>query len=174
MKNNNDKKAPSTPMSSHDYAKHLLSKEDKPMYIEKYVYINGDDVKMYSQITGLKEDKIEDAYLIEEVMTSDKINDIYFNFGDGLVKLNDKEIYVSVQDLIYMLFNDEAIYESNIKEAIGFTENKESLLSDIQKLKSEIKISLNESFHPEQKSFSLKEAKKWYENNFNDLVKKLQ
>lgn len=161
-------------MSSHDYARYLLSKEDKPMYIEKYVYINGDDVKMYSQITGLKENKIENSYLIEEIMTSDIINDVYFNFGDGLVKLNDKEIYVSAQDLIYMLFNNEAIYEGNIKEAIGFIENKEGSLSDIKKLKSELRISLNESFHPEQKSFNLEEAKKWYENNLKDLVKKLQ
>ena len=87
-------------MTSHEFAKLLLSHPDQPLYIQEHYECCGEWGVGYSYITGVESDVVEEGFIITKDYLAAKPNDDYHNLGDFFVDEIDHKF--ECEDFEYM------------------------------------------------------------------------
>lgn len=161
-------------LTNHDIARKMLEMEEKPVYSGQMGSCQGEYFTTYSEIIGLNDDVLENAYVLDVAMPNIQPNDTKYKKGEAIVFLKDnlgdcKELSIDFEDMIYMLFENGTYYYSFHVDYIRFYNDIESN-DDYHLLESKVKIAVNNGFHPEWVEFSIDEAKNWYLNNFKEYI----
>jgi len=165
-------------ITNHEYAQLLLSQEEKPLYSREYSDQMGESVINYYAVTGLDNNSIENAYIIETDFLEEEPNDKIYQKGDSVVMLFDENVEtedhkmhlnISVDNTLSMLLNESAHYQGWHIDYIGFYPDHLNKTARI--LDPVIKIATTTGFHPEWITLSLDNAKQWYRDNMENHVK---
>ena len=150
-------------MTSHEFAKLLLSHQDQPLYIQEHYECCGEWGVGYSYITGVESDVVEEGFIITTDYLEAEPNDTYYNVGDFIVEgINNK---FECGDFEYMVVDKHSKYLDEIHRSVGFYEGNELYITKI--LSHTIKVFTEEGWHPEPVEMTLEEARVWYKDNFN-------
>ena len=173
-------------LSTHEYAKYLLSKEDKPLVVNNSFEEGGKDFHIFSNVTGITENEAEGVHVITtDYCSAKELNTLYYEIGDGFVYLNGNEIPFISQDIEYSFeFYSSLSIKNNSYGKLVFWKKDKNNIDDIvnfeagshqSKIKNQdlqlddkVKVAVTEGFYPEWRILTILEAEKWYKNKIKE------
>lgn len=162
-------------MTTHEFAKLLLSVEDRPLVTREAYECQGEHSHGYSNVTGIDLDSTEEHAVISVDYLSAEVNDNFIKKGDIYVKLEgaDGDFLFEREDAISLSLCKFPHYFNWDFQKVGFKciDYKESFIGELDTLiDSKVKLAVSEGFHPQLKEMSVVEMMTWYEENLPELV----
>lgn len=158
-------------LSTHEFAKLLLSKEDTELYIHESYEVQGEHGSGFSTIIGLNEDVVEKGLVIDYDYLAGNPNSHRYRKGDATVYIDNEgnkkvpeKLYINLDDILYMLISKATMYHSWHVDRIGFYEDPE--VSHQYMLDHKLLVVMESGFKTETKEMTLDEAVKWYKEEF--------
>jgi hypothetical protein len=166
------------PLSTHEFAKLLLSMEDRPLVSKDSYECQSEYDYGYSNVTGIDFNSTEKHAVLVVDYLSAEVNDKFIRKGDVYVKFEDSDgtFLIQREEAISMSIGKSTHYFNYHFDKIGFKDieyNEEMLemLGDIHTyIETNVKVAMEDGFHPKLKEMSVAEMMDWFEENLPEHV----
>ena len=161
-------------MTNHDYARYLLSLDEKPLLIGINTEREGDWHTNYYHLEGVQDNLVEDCFVVQSCNEIAKdINSKFYAVGDGFAYYKGKPIALDSSFLEYAILDKGDIYTRGVDEDlanVGFFEDPDKEYyernpeynSNYKKLDNKLKVALTSGFHPIFVEYDIAQASLFY------------